>query len=442
MNKRCAPAMLALVTIWGLAIPANAQNEIVQNANFANGLDSWKPTWKAEGFFEAKTNGESFVRYSRGENQATGISARLRQDIALEPGFYDLSVDYQTDDTLAPLIWMSMPDGKKETKPIRMIRLPNSPSRTVFKSRLFIGKNQSGITLELAPGTRSGHLIKDRKIPDSTHSGQVDFHSVRLVPSSFSEPEEDPVERKCRTEKVVYKTVGDLQLVMYLDFPEQPVGGKMPVAFWVHGGGWVTGSPVDMFWRSAPLAAMGIANARVQYRLIKDGGNFPDTFQDLLDAIQWLRDHADEYNIDINRMVIGGGSAGGQLSSILAQRTPECIGYIGMCGMYNLVELGDSRFGEGGKFLLDRTDPQLVKDASAFYNIRKNPPAALLIAGNADATIDYMQAVRFADELRKHGGRAEALILEGSGHDFGYPYAVDKAINGFLSSLGFPINQP
>jgi len=138
----------------------------------------------------------------------------------------------------------------------------------------------------------------------------------------------------------------------------------------------------------------------------------------------------------MNRLVIGGGSAGGQLSSVLAQKTPECIGYIGMCGLYNTVDTGESRFGRSKKFMLD--DPQVIKSASAIHNIRKNPPAALLIHGKADATIDYMQAIRFAKELRKHGGQVKTLILEGTGHDFGYPYAVNQAINEFLLSLGFP----
>ncbi|MGE4489652.1 MAG: alpha/beta hydrolase family protein, partial [Kiritimatiellales bacterium] len=106
------------------------------------------------------------------------------------------------------------------------------------------------------------------------------------------------------------------------------------------------------------------------------------------------------------------------------------------CGLYDVVNLGTSRFGRSEKFLLNN-DPALLKKASAIYNIRENPPKALLIHGKSDATIDYMQAIRFAEELRRHGGSVQTLILEGTGHDFGYPDAVDKAINGFLHSLGF-----
>lgn len=440
-KKFSMKSKLPVHTLSGLLLCVSTfclgEEAVIKNGDFSNGLNSWTPSWKAEPFFELKKDKTPFVRYSRSKDQSPELSVRLKQDITLKPGFYDLSIEYQTDDTLAPMIYISAPDKEKKPQPFRIIRLPNNPARTVFNTRLFVGKNHGAVTLEFAPGTRAGNLIKNNQI-NSTWPGQVDLYSIRLTPSSFAEPELPPADRDCRTEKVVYKTVGDLQLVMYLDFPKQPASGKMPVIFWVHGGGWIVGSPDDMRWRSAPLAQMGIANARVQYRLIKDGGTFPETFQDLRDAVQWLRDHAKEYNIDMNRMVISGGSAGGQLSSILAQKTPECIGYVGMCGIYDLTDIGTSRFGRSGQFLLGN-DPQVLINASAFHNIRTNPPAALLIHGEADSTIDYMQAVRFAEEIRKHGGRAETLILEGGGHDFGYPYATDTAINRFLASLGFPV---
>ena len=418
-----------------IASLGHAEDAIIANGDFSRGLEAWVPGWKAEEFFQSQANADFFVRYSREKDQAPEVSATLKQEIEIPSDcFFELSIDYQTDSVLAPMIWIT--DTSKKKKPIRMIPLPNSPERSVFRTRLNIGKQSDPVTLQLCPGTRSENLLKNHAHPNSTHSGQVDFHSISINPSSFSEPEVARINGGFRTETVVYKTVGDLELVLMLDLPENPPTEKMPVAFWVHGGGWVNGSPKDLVWRTSQLAPRGIVNARVQYRLIKQGGAFPGTFHDLLDAMQWLRDHADEYNIDLSRLVIAGGSAGGQLSSILAQKTPECIGYIGMCGLYNTVDIGNGRFGRSKKFMLD--DPQVVKSASAIHNIRKNPPAALLIHGKADATIDYMQAVYFAEELRKHGGKAETLILEGTGHDFGYPYAVNQAIDRFLSSLGFP----
>ena len=351
--------------------------------------------------------------------------------------FYDLHVDYKCSPGLIPVVWITEGSGKN-AKPIRMLRLPESSERTVFRAKVTGGANRDGsLMFFLYPGVCPDDVLGGGDTPVSVKSGRADFYGIRLTPSAFeSESPPDRSGESCRTETVVYKTVGGRDLIMKLDFPERLPESKMPVVFWVHGGGWVSGSPDNMLWRAKPLAVRGIANARVQYRLASQDSTFPETFQDLLDAVQWLRDHADEYRLDMSRLVIGGGSAGAQLSSVLAQKTPECIGYIGKCGIYNFAERGASRFGKGEKFLMGR-DPDVVRAASAIYNIRADPPAALLIHGNADATIDFMQSVHFAEELRKRGGRVDLLILEGTGHDFGYPSTVEGAVDRFLASLGY-----
>ncbi|MGE4488655.1 MAG: alpha/beta hydrolase, partial [Kiritimatiellales bacterium] len=302
--------------------------DIIQNGHFEQGLTEWTVSWKAEPLFKANSSPECSLVYSRTENQLPEANAFVKQTIALQPDrYYDLTVDYRTDSDLTPFIWITAGDDKI-SKPIRLIRLPNNPSRSVFKSLLNIEKNKGPFSFQVYPGIDPQDPMLNHSRPKSGAAGTAELFSITLTPSSFRDPEPVRLDEKMRTETVTYKTVDSMDLVLKLDFPLNPPKEKMPIIFWVHGGGWVTGSPDTMLWRSSQLAPLGIANARVQYRLIKNGGTFPKSFGDLLDAVQWLRNHADEYNIDINRMVISGGSAGGQLSSTLAQKTPECIGYM------------------------------------------------------------------------------------------------------------------
>lgn len=410
----------------------------LKNGWFSSGINHWQPGWEADGFFSVRQNGqESFLRYLRTPDRTGPPNAVIKQPVQLQQDrWYTLTVDYQTDASLMPLIVLTNPQNPKEYRPVRLFRLPPAPTRSRFESRLNIGRHPETLTLEIYPGVNPAEPLRNHAYPASFHPGQVDIHSISIEPSSFVEPEPEPADIPFNTETVVYKNADGMDLIMKIDTPIEPPDGKMPVMFWVHGGGWVTGSPDGMKWRAAPLAPRGVANIRVQYRLIKDGGTFPKSFQDLLDAVQWLRDHAEEYHLDLSRLAIGGGSAGAQLSSILAQKTPECIAYIGMCGLYDLVDLGTSRFGRSDRFLLDN-DPQILREASAYHNIRTNPPAALLIHGTADPTIDYTQSVRFAERIKNAGGQAETLILEGTGHDFGYLHDVNQAINRFLSRAGF-----
>ena len=86
----------------------------------------------------------------------------------------------------------------------------------------------------------------------------------------------------------------------------------------IHGGGWVIG---DKREQGIPLlrylAARGWVGFNVNYRL-SPGATFPDHLVDLKAALAWIREHADEYGIDPDFVVVTGGSAGGHLTALMA----------------------------------------------------------------------------------------------------------------------------
>ena len=53
------------------------------------------------------------------------------------------------------------------------------------------------------------------------------------------------------------------------------------------------------------------------YRL-SPGATFPDHLVDLKAALAWIREHADEYGVDPDFVVVTGGSAGGHLTALMA----------------------------------------------------------------------------------------------------------------------------
>jgi acetyl esterase/lipase len=204
---------------------------------------------------------------------------------------------------------------------------------------------------------------------------------------------------------------------MELDFRlERPKeGGPFPVVFYVHGGGWVSGSKSGFTHQSFVLAENGIAGVRLEYRLKKHGAKYPEAISDVMDAIDYVRQHADELNIDFSRVGLAGGSAGGHLSAIAAQLTPECICYDGYNGLFDAFKRDGGRFG-GGDFT-GRTE-QEKRAASAMYNIKRSPPDTFLYHGTKDTTVVIKQAHRFAAAIRKKGGSAKVLSYEGAGHAF------------------------
>lgn len=221
-----------------------------------------------------------------------------------------------------------------------------------------------------------------------------------------------------RSEAMVFKTVNladgtSLDLDLRIERPQGK--GPFPVVFYVHGGAWATGSKSHFCHQSFELAKHGIAGVRMEYRLKRHGVNYPEVIGDVLDAIDFIRQRADVLDLDFTRVGLAGGSAGGHLSAIAAQLTPECICYDGFNGLYDVIDRGRSHFG-GGDFT--GTTHTEKKQASAFYLIRSNPPDTFLYHGTEDTTIDIEQSFRFAEAIRKKGGHAEVLVYAGVGHTF------------------------
>jgi acetyl esterase/lipase len=80
-----------------------------------------------------------------------------------------------------------------------------------------------------------------------------------------------------------------------------------PAIVAVHGGGWQLASR-DIYKYMAPyLAARGYAVFSIDYRLTRDGKNrYPAAVNDVRAAVQWIRGHAAELNIDPARIALMG----------------------------------------------------------------------------------------------------------------------------------------
>lgn len=99
--------------------------------------------------------------------------------------------------------------------------------------------------------------------------------------------------------------------------------GPHPVVVMVHGGCWQK-SIADrslMNFAAEDLRQQGLAVWNIEYRGVdEDGGGYPGTFQDVAKAADALRDHADTYNLRLDRITGIGHSAGGHLVTWLSAR--------------------------------------------------------------------------------------------------------------------------
>ena len=121
-----------------------------------------------------------------------------------------------------------------------------------------------------------------------------------------------------------------------------PAEGKtkrpFPLVIHIHGGYWRAKYSLDHCGHlCAALTAKGFATANLEYRRVGDpGGGWPETFADIRAAYQFLMQSAPSRNLDPQRMVVMGHSAGGQLALCLAAHEPSVTRVVSLAGVVDL----------------------------------------------------------------------------------------------------------
>lgn len=215
-------------------------------------------------------------------------------------------------------------------------------------------------------------------------------------------------------------------------------GTPLPGFLNIHGGGmivghrsWETGRVVDIVDEHRVVAV------NVEYRLAPEDP-FPAGVEDCYAALVWLHAHAAELGVDPDRIVIGGGSAGGGLSAAVAlmardRQGPPIAGQLLLCPMIdNTNSTPASHQYDGiGTWQRDANllawscvlgdDLAFSEDAPAYAA----PSRAADLAGLPPAYIEVGEAEMFRDEDTEYarriwatGGRAELHVWGGGAHGF------------------------
>ena len=172
-----------------------------------------------------------------------------------------------------------------------------------------------------------------------------------------------------------------------------------------------------------PLGAAGITFVSAGYRLAPQH-LFPDGFLDCCEAVKSVATNIASYGGNPDRIFVGGHSAGGHYSALMAVRRdwqaehglPENVikGCLPISGVYT--------FGAGSglsvrpRFLGPAEDLALMKSASPLKMVQGTPPPFLMAFGTNDFPHLIPQADAMARELRAAGGRVVQLAMEGRDH--------------------------
>ncbi|MCU1513915.1 MAG: alpha/beta hydrolase [Microbacteriaceae bacterium] len=232
-------------------------------------------------------------------------------------------------------------------------------------------------------------------------------------------------------ENIVYRTVDDAPQKLNVCLPNTTDSTTPRAAIVVvHGGSWRTGTKDEISWRSvcAWLADAGYVAFSVDYRLAP-AYPFPDGLSDVQAAVKWMREPStvDKYDIDPDRIGAFGGSAGGNLVSMLGtsgygdRTTGSRVAAVAeLSAPADLTSAGP----EEDSFIplqlqyLHCTTLGLcgaAKKASPLYQVDVTDPP-FFVAHSIDERIPLDQSEAFVAELRRHGVDTTFITVRGPLH--------------------------
>ncbi|GLX68784.1 alpha/beta hydrolase [Paenibacillus glycanilyticus] len=113
--------------------------------------------------------------------------------------------------------------------------------------------------------------------------------------------------------------LGDNEVGLWRYYPRKSMRkANKPCLIYIHGGGWIGGTVFAVENPCRLIAELADAVVfNIDYSLAPER-KFPHGFNDCFNAVQYIYEHAEAYGIDRNRIVVGGDSAGGNLSAAVA----------------------------------------------------------------------------------------------------------------------------
>lgn len=215
------------------------------------------------------------------------------------------------------------------------------------------------------------------------------------------------------------------RLDIYL--PEDTALTGLPVFINIHGGGWIIGFKEWCGFGASSLVDLPAIYVSVEYGLMPDNPH-PGPLNDCLQAVGWVARNIARYGGDPKRLHVGGHSAGGQLSALVALRRDlharagipagaiqSCFPFSGIfdfrgdLGIYGHTGKGPAPDG----FV---PTPALAEDASPMAFTRGNKVPFYVSWAENDGALIRQQGSTLVRKLLDDGAHAEGVAYAGFDH--------------------------
>jgi len=236
---------------------------------------------------------------------------------------------------------------------------------------------------------------------------------------------------------VVYARYGNVERKLQIIKPYE-ARQKFPLIVYVQGSAWGKQDLYSAIPNLSHIASKGYVIASVEIRNT-DIAKFPAALEDVKCAIRFMRENADTYGIDPDKVAVWGDSSGGHLAlmtgltageynnGLYKDQSDEVTAVVDYFGVTNLLTLGkyndaidhDSADCPEALFIGGKIadNIELAKKASPIYmDLDKKLPPFLIIHGDEDNVVHVNQSIEMYKALKKHNQKVFFYKVIGAGH--------------------------
>lgn len=191
----------------------------------------------------------------------------------------------------------------------------------------------------------------------------------------------------------------------------------------VHGGAWQKGDRIDLESKAVRLAKLGLVAVSVNYRLATEAA-WPAQRDDVDAAVGYVRRNAGYFNVDVDRVILLGSSAGGQIAAAVATLgagSERFRGLVTLSGLINPRWMADIDPDYSNAVIpemllrcLPAECPELYSSATAVDSLDATDVPSLLFHSKYEYPWGPEQAQEFAYVSQGAGVPSELVVMQGS----------------------------
>lgn len=224
------------------------------------------------------------------------------------------------------------------------------------------------------------------------------------------------------------EAVGNLYTYFLDSSIEMRPDEKRPVILMCPGGGYEMTSDREAEPMAMQFLAMGYHVAILRYSVCPV--RYPAALLQVAESVLYLKEHADEYHIDPEKIVVQGCSAGGHLAANYGiawnspfltklmgmENDPERLRVAGLLLCYPVITSGEKAHEESFRNLLGEQYEEKKEELSLENQVTPDTPPTFLWHTATDETVPVENSLYFFQACLQQGVSAELHIYPVGGH--------------------------